>query len=506
MRSSITARCTILLVSMCLLFSLVLYAYSVGFLGVSCDEFAKTVIARRGLSEPSTWFNGIWLPLHFVLIAATSLVTGDLLLASRLVSLVFGGLLIVALIGIGRQTGGSLGAGIAATLGATHPLVVLLSATAMVDVCYVSMIMLGLRFYLRFADSSCPSPKDLFAACGLLTLACALHYNAWIAVIIFTPFLLRHLYRGDLPFRVIAGSLLLLGSIPLTWVVWNWVRTGHPLAFFAEHSEYSAKVWAALGWHASAWTAFRELCHAFRLYSPLLVILVFAAAGTCVKRRSTERSQAFLLSLLVGFLMALAILYANGGRPAAFEPRYILLPSVLMISIAAGALAKFWHQGDRELRPFILMLSLAAVAVNVRLAHESILSTKKVDHYAYVAEARDIARVMRRHMRESDSPRMLLEIKAWNFYALPVFLNRVDAIVNDRDLINDPVHTFDGPSILSGDREPVLTRLRAERAGFIAVWSPGAQNRVESWGLKRLGSVDTYTVYRVPEIAGVLGL
>ena len=179
-----------------------------------------------------------------------------------------------------------------------------------------------------------------------------LHYNAWIAVIIFAPFLLRHLYRGDLPFRVIAGSLLLLGSIPLTWVVWNWVRTGHPLAFFAEHSGYSAKVWAALGWHASAWNALRELCHNFLVYSPLLLILVFAAAGTCVKRRATQRSQAILLSLLVGFLIALVILYANGGRPAAFEPRYILFPSVLMISITAGALARLWLHGDRELRAF----------------------------------------------------------------------------------------------------------------------------------------------------------
>jgi hypothetical protein len=204
--------------------------------------------------------------------------------------------------------------------------------------------------------------------------------------------------------------------------------------------------------------------------------------------------------------MALVILYAHGGRPAAFEPRYILLPSVLMIAITAGTLARLWLQGNRDLRTFLLMLSLAALAVNVRLAHKSIMLTKMVDHYSYVAEARDLARVMKGPMAESNAPRVLLEIKDWNFYVLPVFLNRVDAIVKDRELINDPVHMFAGPSILSGDREAVLTRLRAERAGFIAVWSPTARNHVESWGLKRLATVDTYTMYEVPEIAGTLGM
>jgi len=107
--------------------SLVVYAYSKGFLSVSADEFAKIIIARRGFDDPSLWFNNdVWLPMQFLVLAAADCVTGDLLLASRLVSLAFGVLLVVTLWDIGRQSGGEFGGALAALLGSTHPLVVLL--------------------------------------------------------------------------------------------------------------------------------------------------------------------------------------------------------------------------------------------------------------------------------------------------------------------------------------------------------------------------------------------
>ena len=272
MRPLLGCRGTILTIALGGLLSLILYAYRAGFVSVSCDEFAKTVIACRGLGQPSEWFDGVWLPLHLALLAVTSLLTGDLLLASRLVSISFGVILVVALWGIGRQSGGNFGGALAAILGATHPLVVLLSGTAMVDICYVSMFILGLSFYLRVSYSPHPDPIDLFKACGLLTLACAFHYNAWIAVLLLVPFLLRDLYRAYLPRQVVATSLLLLGSFPFAWVAWNWVHSGHPLAFFAKHSEYSATFWAHLGWHASPRAAVKArssmLSASIRRHSP----------------------------------------------------------------------------------------------------------------------------------------------------------------------------------------------------------------------------------------------
>jgi hypothetical protein len=479
------------------LLALVLYSYSRGFITLTCDEFAKTAIASRGLSAPSEWFTGIWLPLHFALIAATSVLTGDLFLAARLVSIAFGALLVLALWAIGRQFGGNLGGALAATLGASHPLVVLLSATPMVDICYVSMLMTGLALYLKFYHSSPANPHDLYRACVALTLACAFHYNAWIAALIFVPFVLRQLYRGEARPTVVALSLFLLASVPSAWVVWNWVHTGRPLAFFSNHSEYSAHFWSHLGWHASPRAAVAALTDSISVYSPLVAVLAFSAVGRLLRGSLTGPRQLVQWTLLVGFLAGLVYLYATGGRPAAFEPRYVLLPSVLMISIASAALLGLWRTGGREARTFILLLSIAAIGVNVKLLQSAIDRTKQSDHYAYSTEARKVAAFMHR-LRSKHAPRLMLEVKKWNFLALSVFVNRVDAIVMDRELINDSIRHFDNPSLLLGAREPVLAELRAKGVGFIAAWSPTVQNNIESWGLQRLAKVGTYAVYRLP--------
>ncbi len=213
----------------------------------------------RGLGQPSEWFNNVWMPLHLVLIAVVSLITGDLFIASRLVSIVFGVVLLVVLWGIGRQYAGNWGGTLAAMLGATHPLVLLLSATAMVDICYVATFMLGLAYYSRFSQSPRPASVDLFAACGLFTLACAFHYNAWIAVLLMVPLLFRDLYRAALPRPIVAASLLVVASVPCAWVIWNWQRTGQPLAFFSQHRDYSENYWAHFGWHPSPLAAIKVL-------------------------------------------------------------------------------------------------------------------------------------------------------------------------------------------------------------------------------------------------------
>ena len=275
------------------LVSLIFYAYSTGFITVSCDEFAKNTIAASGFKNPSAWFAQIWLPLHFGLIAVTSVVTGDLMLASQLISIGFGMLLVISLWNIGRQFGGDLAGGLAAILCATHPLVVLLSATAMVDICYVSTLLFGFRFYLKFSRSSQPRPIDLFAACGTLTIACAFHYNAWIAVLIFVPFVLRATSTG-LPFPrggLLIGSLFLLGSVPCAWVAWNWLHFGHPLDFLGKHSEYSASYWLYLGYRPSVPAAVAALFSTFTLYSPLIAILAFSGDRNALQVRNW-RAQA----------------------------------------------------------------------------------------------------------------------------------------------------------------------------------------------------------------------
>jgi hypothetical protein len=484
---------------------LVLYAYSAGFLSVSADEFARIIVGRRGMNEPWVWFDEIWLPLHFVCLGVTSLLTGDLLLASRLVSIAFGTLLVVALWQIGQTFAGESGGGFAAFLGATHPLVVLLSATAMSDICYVALTMLALRYYLKAATSADPDPTSRIVTCGLLTVACGFHYNAWVASVLLVPFLLYDRARGVVSSRVLLSSLLLLSALPLGWMAWNWMHKGHALAIYGEHAGSTAKFWESLGWHASPRSAIRAVSATLRLYSPLPAVLAFAAPGSLFRERSVERGALILWSLLGGFLGALVLMYTRGGRPGAFDARYVLLPSVLMIVIAAGSLGRLVQVEHREARTFVILVSVASVLVNLLLTRESIRRTKEGSDYPTIAEARGVATVMANELSSEDAPRMLLQFKYWNFDAVAVYLNRFDAIVRDRDLraivrdraiSGDP--SRDHPSMLLGPRDRVLAELRTQKVGFIAVWSPEVKHHVEPWGLEHFATAGSYAIYRIP--------
>ena len=173
MRNPTVARSGILIVALVVLGALIFHGYSAGFIAICADDFSKTVLAARGLAVPSVWFRDVWLPLHLILIAIAGALTNDMLLGSRLVSIAFGMLLVAAMCGIGHQLGGKKGAALAAILGPTHPMVVLCSSSALVDICYVATFMLGLRFYLRATVPERPSRLFFLVACALFTLACA---------------------------------------------------------------------------------------------------------------------------------------------------------------------------------------------------------------------------------------------------------------------------------------------------------------------------------------------
>ena len=122
-------------------------------------------------------------------------------------------------------------------------------------------------------------------------------------------------------------------------------------------------------------------------FTPLVAILSFAAIGT-----SSADDRKPKVSLLSGpccsaFWPLSSFFIREAAGPLPFEPRYILLPSVLMVSIASACLVRLWSAGDRDMRTFVLLLSIAAVAVNVWLCRSAVDLTKQLDHYAYTAEA-----------------------------------------------------------------------------------------------------------------------
>jgi hypothetical protein len=131
--------------------------------------------------------------------------------------------------------------------------------------------------------------------------------------------------------------------------------------------------------------------------------------------------------------------------------------------------------------------------------YDTVIETiRRQEYYADTVEARDVASVMRWRLQADNSGKIMIEIKSWNFLILPVFLNRVDAVAMDRVLTSDPGRPFDNPSVFQGEKEPVLAQLRAQKVEYVAVYSPDVRSHIEPWGLERLATVHTYTIYRLP--------
>ena len=99
-----------------------------------------------------------------------------------------------------------------------------------------------------------------------------------------------------------------------------------------------------------------------------------------------------------------------------------------------------------------------------------------------MAEAHDVSRVLH-GLKSRNEPRMVLEIKSWNFLALPVLLGRIDSVAADREInYGDPIRPFDKPSMLLGRRKAVLAELKSKGIGYIAAWSPAVQDHIASMG------------------------
>ena len=176
----------------------------------------------------------------------------------------------------------------------------------------------------------------------------------------------------------------------------------------------------------------------FWAYSPLLMVLAFAGSGMLVKEKAGEQRPVVVWTILTGFLAGLVYLYATGGRPAAYEPRYILLPSVLMILIVAESISRLRETDDRGVRTFGFLLSVSLILVNLCTLFRAVDDMKKASHTEYAVEARRIAEYMH-DLRLPNGPRIVLEVKPWNYLALQVYLNRIDAVVLDRKILDDPI-------------------------------------------------------------------
>jgi len=453
--------------------------YAGGFLSLTTDEFGKVFLAWHGLNDPAIWFDHVWLPGHFPLLAAAYVLVGDLLVASRLVSVLFGIVAIIGIYRLGQHLKADGVGGLAAILWATSPLAVWLSATGLVDILYVSLFILGLSYYVQWQRSG--EVSALYIACMWLGVSCAFHHNAWLAVMAVGVLIGVDLIwdRSRSWLHGLLG-LSILGIVPIAWCAWNWFAHGDPLYFLHAHVEHSAGIYENMGASApSLKNAIYQIALSILRLGPVLAALALASIAGVVSEPEERQTLMRLWFILAIFGGGLIFLYARGGLPTAFPERYLLLPLLIMAVLSAYGLNVLFRNLDRYVRTFAGLLCGIALITNLWLTLHYPIGHEKIQ------EAVKIADFLAQTDRVQTGSRVLLEDKAWIYVVIGVFLNDPSMII---EAPNNP------PVLLQP--EGTVRRFAQERGiGYIAVRSEAIHTHVKKWGLPRIGQVGSYTFY-----------
>ncbi len=479
LRWAVSDRVCVIVAILCLLV-IILRMYAGGFLSLTNDEFGKAAMAWHGLKNPEIWFDHVWLPGHFPLIAAAYVMIDDILVASRVVSIPFGIIAIVGVYRLGCHLKADGVGGFAAILLATSPLVVWLSATGLVDILYVAIFILGFSYYVKWQQSG--ESQSLYSACLLLGLSCAFHYNAWLAgmtvgILISCDLFLdrtRNRLHGFL-------GLCVLGLVPVAWCTWNWLAHGDPLYFLHTHVEHSAAIYENLGASSpSVKNAIHHLASSILGLSPVLVVVTLASIPGVIYAQERQTLWRIWFVLLI-FGGGLILLYARGGLPTAYPERYLLLPLVLMCVFSADGLSRLFRNEEQYVRLFSGIIFGLALITNVYLTLHFPLGHTRIQ------EAEEIADFLAQTETVQEGDKVLLEAKEWNHIVIGVFLNNPNLII-------------EAPHHLTGllESEENARRYAQERdVRSIGVWSEAIRSDVELLSVSRIGQVGRYTFYNL---------
>ncbi|HEX8338180.1 MAG TPA: glycosyltransferase family 39 protein [Pyrinomonadaceae bacterium] len=187
------------------------------------DALARAQLTARWLQSPGLQFHfDVWLPLHFWMMGAVSVLVGDVGLGSRLLSLVLGVASVYAMWALARELDGPEPALYSAIVFALYSLHIAYSATSSCDVPYLFFVLAGLALFFRGRRTG---NLWLLVLGGLaVTLGAGIRYEAWVVIAALNAVLL---YRRE--FKGLAVFLPASGAWPAFWMAYEWVTRGNPL-------------------------------------------------------------------------------------------------------------------------------------------------------------------------------------------------------------------------------------------------------------------------------------
>ncbi|HEV7363459.1 MAG TPA: hypothetical protein VGN71_03640 [Solirubrobacteraceae bacterium] len=219
---------------------------------------------------------------------------------------------------LGRGWFGGAAGWVAAALALTSVPLLTTAARAYLDVPYLALVLGALLVETRRPRAGAP-------VLALLAVAGLWRPEAWLFSAAYWVWSARGRPRGEA-----ARLAVLAAAAPLAWLLGDLVLAGDPLHSFTWTREQAATLGRARGPGAIRAALPDKLAHAAGL-----PVLIAGTAGLALLLRRRPRAGGGLAAAALGASLATAAGLTAAGMPVV--ERYLLLPLVLLIVLAAGA-------------------------------------------------------------------------------------------------------------------------------------------------------------------------
>lgn len=224
---------------------------------------------------------------------------------------------------LGRAWFGGATGWLAAALALTSVALLTTAARSYLDLPYLALVLVALVVETRRRRAGAP-------VLGLLAVAGLWRPEAWLFSAAYW------VWAAPGRSRVEAARLAVLAvAAPLVWLLGDLALTGDPLHSFTWTREQAAVLGRARGPGALRAALPDKLAHAVGL-----PILVAGTAGLALLLRRRPRDGGGLAATCLGAAFVTAGTLTAGGMPVV--ERYLLLPLMLLIVLAAGAAVEAW--------------------------------------------------------------------------------------------------------------------------------------------------------------------
>ena len=389
-------------------------------LSMEGESYSKLHLFLQWVESPLLYPDTNFGPLHMVLLWIPWKLTGSLVTANRILSLLFSVALFWPLFHLVKRSAGEVAALSAAAILAPAALPVGLACVTLAEGPYLFFFAFGLYFFVKFNDrKEKPDKGALMLFVLMMTGALALRFESWMFLPVWPICIWRA--RG---FRMALLSAALLAVFPMIHMYMCHKIIGHPLQFLIQSAQITAinEQSAPLTVRAAEWG--KTL---LAVDGPAMLIAGIGGVILCLVRGPSR-----LIAVL--FLWHFAVLEAQALR-AALAPelyRYAALLVFLLIPPAAKLISDFSEKisGRRSELLIAVPLALVISATSLPYLHRIKQETDLAMVPYLVAEglSENVTQTDRVFMGNESHPLLVVESGlSWSNFVLPIYPDGVRA-------------------------------------------------------------------------------